>query len=152
MPMAYFIRFFGAGKPPRVETIAQAAVQLDPLYEFDRIGEPLIEVWRQVEPDYRSLFGHLEVVARGEEVFETDIAEFREGLARAEGDVDAVRQMLDRCDFIASVEVFFVERTMEQTRSGLEPIWDWLASTHPGLLHVDDEGFYRDDTLIASLR
>lgn len=151
--MPYFIRFFGAGTPPTVDTIAQAASQLDPQYRFGRKGEPLIEVWRQVAPDYRSLFGHLEVVKRGDDVFATDIEEFRRDLDGAEGDdVDAVRQMLDRCDFIASVEVFFVERTMEETRAGLEPIWDWLASTHSGLLHVDDEGFYRDDRLIARLR
>jgi hypothetical protein len=149
--MAYFIRFFGAGTPPTVETIAHAASQLDPLYRFERMGEPLIEVWRQVEREYRSLFGHLEVVARGDDVFDTDIEEFRRDLAGAEGEVDAVSEMLDRCDFIASVEVFFVERTMEETRAGLVPIWDWLASTHSGLLHVDEEGFYRDDRLIAKV-
>lgn len=151
--MAFMIRFFGAGTPPAAATIANAAAALDPGFAFDRLDHPQIEAWRMVDNgSRRSLFGVLEVVSRGSEAFDTDVAEFAAGVVTAEGERETVRDMLERCDFIASVECIFVGRSIEENKAGLAPIWDWLTATYPGLIHVDDEGFYRDADLILALK
>jgi hypothetical protein len=153
MAKGYFVRYFGTGRPPRMSEIEIGATRLLPGLEFDPREDGGAEIWHITEKGERDLCGLLLVDTPEAEIFATEISEFLDALnaSKDKGDREAVEKVLAGCTFILSILCLFSDRTMERTRTLLDPVIKTAAEISDGLFQADDEGFYRDGKLIMPL-
>lgn len=97
--------------------------------------------------------GILEINRPGEDIFEDDLAEFRDLVGKGDSaEQQHVRDVLDRSQAMVVVEAIWQGTDAEPVLSKLDLLWDWLFAHYPGLLQADNEGFYEGDKLILERR
>src|SRR5664279_2760421 len=89
------------------------------------------------------IYGDVEVNQREDQVFSEDIEDLREELEDIEDEAKApVLEMLGAATTMVArqlcVEGYGLDRKVE-------PFWDWLFERYPGLLQIDEEGYYSQD-------
>jgi hypothetical protein len=143
--MSYFIRYIitqGSTTLAHIDAALQAAdasfrIQIDPgdgdtgdLY----YGEEVL--------------GEISIDGVGGTVFNEDIEELRELLAPLN---DPMRPLIQTAlDNAQNMVALHVLEAGHNNPDILDTLWDWMFSHHPGLLQVDDEGFYDYDGLVLS--
>lgn len=95
----------------------------------------------------------VEVNRRGEELFDDELAEFRDAVAELpDGPGKArVARCLDAAGAVVAVQVLFGEGDEEATLAALDPLWDALFARYGGLLQADADGFYEGDRQVLEL-
>ena len=97
--------------------------------------------------------GILEINRPGEDIFEDDLAEFRDLVGKGDSAAQHhVLDVLDQAQVMVVVEALWQGTDAEPVLSKLDVLWDWLFAHYPGLLQADNEGFYEGDDLILERR
>lgn len=144
--MGYFFRYFLTSDPaPDYEQIAAALRAADPGYDLTL--DPLIDAAALTYRGERLAL--VEINLPGDEMFEDDVAEFRDlvgaGASTAEAQVLAA---LAQVRALIAVEAFWAGDDAEPVLSRIDSLWAWLFGHHNGLLQADGEGFYDADGLV----
>lgn len=141
--MAYYMRFFvttESGLP--LSEINHALKAADDRYSIEN-GDLLFG---------GDLYGQIEISTPGDEIFESELEEFKAELEQAEGNgKKKVEATLLCTKAIVVVQVLWQDRDSEETLRRLDPLWEWLISNHKGLMQADGEGFYEGRNLILEL-
>ena len=140
--MGYYIRYF-------VETgSAPSGDELSSAFAGTRTAVHDGEI-----VDRGNVCGAIEVSTPSDELFEEEIAEFREFLDEVPMTPGKRRvlECLDRCKAIVAVQVLFGTGDAETTLQKVDPLWNWLFANRSGLLQADGEGFYDGQTLLVEL-
>lgn len=146
--MGDFIRYILTG-----ENDLTLAIVADGLKEVDSEFSLQIDQAAPTSGDvlYGSeIFGEIEVNQREDQVFAEDIEELIDllvGFAGQEDGKSTVRAALN--DATAMVALQLAEDGHDHYRR-IDPFWDWLFERYPGLLQIDDEGYYDQDEQILS--
>jgi hypothetical protein len=150
--MGYYMRFFDTSDDPlTIGAIETAIKKQDPAYRLDTPKDaeiPQADLYRG-----ESLFAQIEINQPGDDLFDAEIQEMIEFLEETEGENrKRVENVLRTARRIVSVQVLYQGRELEQTLSGIDPLWEWLFSTRKGLLQADGEGYYDRHDLILENR
>ena len=95
------------------------------------------------------IFGEIEVNQREDQVFSEDIEDLREELEVVEDDSKArVLEMLSAATVMVAFQLS--EEGHDQYRK-VDPFWDWLFERYPGVLQIDEEGYYSQDEQILAM-
>ncbi len=93
------------------------------------------------------IYGELEINQRGDQVFDEDIDDLGDQLPEIEGGEGkpAVEKALAATTGMIALQL--TEAGHEHYKQ-IDAFWDWLFSTYPGLLQIDEEGYYSQDDQI----
>ena len=86
------------------------------------------------------LFGEIEVNRREDQVFSEDIEDLREQLEEIVDDAKAT--VLATLDSATGMIAFQLSEDGHEHYRKIDPFWDWLFDHFPGLLQIDEEGYY----------
>ncbi len=94
------------------------------------------------------VYGEIELNQPGDQVFIEDLDDLREELIDIEGEEkDTVLRGFAKATGMIALELS--EEGHQQYRR-IDPVWDWLFEHYPGLLQIDEEGYYdQDNQLLA---
>lgn len=148
--MGYIMRYItGAARAVSLADIETALRQSDAAYAI--VNTDIDDMGDLMYGDRR--LGIIEINRPGEDIFEDDIAEFRDLVGGQDTpEQRRVLETLDHAQAIIAVEAIWPGAQAEPTLSRLDPLWDWLFATYPGLLQADNEGFYEGDELVLARR
>ncbi len=95
------------------------------------------------------IYGEVEINQPGDQVFQEDIEDLSDELADFD-DADKARvlQAFERATGMIALQLS--EQGHEHYRQ-IDPFWDWLFDRYPGLLQIDEEGYYdqREQVLVV---
>ena len=95
------------------------------------------------------IYGDIEINQREDQVFSEDIEDLRDELTEIEDEGKAgVLTMLDQAVTMVAFQIS--EQGHDQYRR-IDPLWDWLFDHHPGVLQIDEEGYYSQNELILGM-
>lgn len=99
------------------------------------------------------VYGEIEVNRAGEQVFVEDIEDLRDQLTDTDDDAnsDGVAQALETLDGATAMVAVQLAEAGHEHYSQIDPLWDWLFARYPGLLQIDEEGYYSKDELILAV-
>jgi len=146
-----YMRFFSTDTRPLTLSILETNLkQLSSDYTIDHVPTGSSETgFLKFGPD---TLGEIEVSQRGRDNFEDDIKEFKQAVQGIQHpNTKVVIEVLNNVNTIIVVQLSSDAREVEGLQKKIEPLWEWLFSNSEGLLHVDDEGFYRETELILEL-
>lgn len=92
-----------------------------------------------------TLLANIEINMPEDDIFQDDIAEFLDLVGEGES---RVRDVLNTARMMVVVEAFWKGTNPEPVLTKIDPLWDWLFTTHSGLSQADNEGFYDAGGLI----
>jgi hypothetical protein len=141
--MSYFMRYILTEDVIDLAALEQALHEIDPLFSIH------ID---QSEPNSGDLYygeavyGEIAINQPGETVFDEDMAELREILEPIEDVLKpGVLRVLDAADAMIALLVLEAGHSNPEK---LDVLWDYCFDHYPGVLQVDDEGYYNRDQLI----
>jgi len=144
--MGYLMRYISTDKREiTLPLIERALRQIDSAYaianvEIDDLGDLMYG---------DTHFAIIEINRPGDDMFEDDLAEFRDLVGQGAGLSEArVREVLDNARALMVVEAFWQGDDAESTLAKIDPLWDWLFANYEGLSQADNEGFYDRSGLI----
>ena len=86
------------------------------------------------------VFGEIELNAPDDQVFDEDIEDLRDQLTDIPADEKApVVRALAKATGMVAFQLY--EHGHDNYRR-IDPFWDWLFERYPGLLQIDEEGYY----------
>jgi hypothetical protein len=141
--MSYFMRYFLTQTTTTLAEIDAALQAADANFHIEA---------DQSEPQTGDLYygeavlGEIAVNAPSEVVFDEDVEELREIIAPLDSDMKPLAQMT--LDNARGMVALLVLQAGHDNPDILDALWDWMFSHHPGLLQVDDEGFYDYEGLL----
>jgi len=95
------------------------------------------------------IYGEIELNQREDQVFSEDIEDLRDELADIEGEnKDRVLEMLGTA---TTMLAFQLSEEGHDNYRLIDPFWDWLFERYPGLLQIDEEGYYSQNEQILAL-
>lgn len=86
------------------------------------------------------IFGEIEVNRREDQVFSEDLEDLREQLEDIVS--DAKTTVLATLDGATGMIAFQLSEEGHDHYRRIDPFWDWLFDHYPGLLQIDEEGYY----------
>lgn len=145
--MGDFIRFILTGEHDL--TLAQIETglkEIDPEFSIipDQAATNMGDVLHGGE-----VYGEIEVNRRGDQVFEEDIVDLREQLEDI-GD-DTKTTVLATLDSATGMVAFQLSEVGHDQYRKIDPFWDWLFDRYPGLLQIDEEGYYTQNEQILQV-
>ena len=96
------------------------------------------------------IFGEVEVNRREDQVFGEDVEELRELLDGFRAQEDGKRRVRAALDAASGMIALQLSEEGHEAYRRVDPFWDWLFERYPGLLQIDDEGYYNQDEQILS--
>lgn len=141
--MSYFMRYLYTGTSANLEQIEAALHDIDPQFriQFDPSDHESGDLYYDEQ-----VFGEIAFNREGDEVFTEDIDELRELIAPIEDPLTPlIQSVLDNAQSLVALRVLEAGHNNPDI---LEQLWDWLFDHHPGVLQVDEEGFYDAERLI----
>ena len=144
--MGDFIRYILTSENDLTLALVEAGLkEVDPEFalQIDQAATNSADVLHDGE-----IFGEIEVNQREDQVFSEDIEDLREELADIEDEAKAgILEMLGAATAMVAFQLS--EEGHDQYRK-VDPFWDWLFERYPGVLQIDEEGYYsRDEQLLA---
>lgn len=141
--MSYFIRYIltqGSTTLAHINAALQAA-DADFRIQIDPAAADTGDLYYGEE-----VLGEISLDVAGGTVFNEDIDELRELLEPINDPMrPLVQTALDNARCMVALHVL---EAGHDNPDVLDTLWDWMFSHHPGLLQVDDEGFYDYDGLV----
>ncbi len=105
------------------------------------------------------VYGDLEINRRGDQVFDEDIEELREQIVAI--GMDSIDDLDSDDEGFAMVEQALISTSgmiaLQLSEAGhehyqqIDLFWDWLFERYPGLLQIDEEGYYSQDEQILAI-
>ncbi|MCA9907334.1 MAG: hypothetical protein KC519_01705 [Anaerolineae bacterium] len=140
--MSYFIRYILVRDETTLATIDAALHLIDPDFNI-QVDQSEVETG---DLYYKSeILGEITVNRPGDSIFEEEIAELRKQLdAVSHPDKPLVQTALDVARAMVALHVL---QAGNDNPDILEQLWDWLFEQYPGVLQVDEEGYYDIDGL-----
>lgn len=143
MLMSYFIRYILTQDSTTLAHINAALEAADAAF---RVQIDLADADTSDLYYGEDVLGELSVDLVGGTVFNEDIDELRELLEPINDPMrPLVQTALDNAQCMVALHVLEAGHANPDV---LDTLWDWLFSHHPGLLQVDDEGFYDYEGLV----
>jgi hypothetical protein len=153
--MGYYMRYLFEGQPVvRLEDIETALKKVDEDY--------VLTYWEDdhshAEITYQGqVYGVMGLEFLTEDGLDEEIEEMVEKVELVKGlfvkkPKERVLEFLKQVKVRVIVQVLDGGRTIEQTFSKIDPVWEWLMANYKGLLHADGEGFYEGKKLILKVR
>ena len=94
------------------------------------------------------IYGDVEVNQREDQVFSEDIEDLREELEDIEDEGKA--QVLEMLGAATTMVALQLSELGHDHYRRVDLFWDWLFERYPGLLQIDEEGYYsQDEQLLA---
>ena len=136
--------------PLTLSLLATNLQQVNPAYAIDDISTRLVEAGLfKVDTE---VLGQLEIKRYGKRNFDNDLAEFAEVMQTTKrSNSQPVIDVLENTKVIVMLTLPPGSRENAAIQEKVEPLWEWLFANRTGLLHIDDEGFYRGMELIFQL-
>jgi hypothetical protein len=148
--MGYTMRYITPkGQEITLMLIETALQKMDAVYSITNTDVPDIGdlIYGEMQ------LGIIEINRPGDDIFEDDLAEFRDLVGKADTAAQQrVLDVLDQAQAMVVVEAQWQGTNAEPVLSRLDLLWDWLFAHYPGLLQADNEGFYEGDDLILERR
>jgi hypothetical protein len=145
--MGDFIRYIiTAGHDLTLETLNLILKEVDPEFSIipDRASTNSGDLLHGSE-----VYGEIELNRPGDQVFVEDLEDLRDELVDIEGEEkDTVLRAFDDATGMIALELS--EAGHEHYRR-IDPVWDWLFEHYPGLLQIDEEGYYDQDNQLLSV-
>jgi hypothetical protein len=141
--MSYFMRYLYTRTPANLEQIEAALHDIDPEFriQFDPSDHESGDLYYGEQ-----VFGEIAFNATGDEVFTEDIEELRELIEPIDDPLKPlIQSVLDHANAMVALRVLEAGHLNSDI---LDQLWDWLFDHHPGVLQVDEEGFYDAERLI----
>jgi hypothetical protein len=141
--MSYFMRYIFTGTPANLEQIEAALHDIDPQFsiQFDPGVHESGDLYYGSE-----VFGEIAFNRTGDDIFTEDIDELRELVESIDDPLTPlIRSVLDHAQSLVALRVL---QAGHENQDIVEQLWDWLFDHHPGVLQVDEEGFYDAERLI----
>jgi hypothetical protein len=150
--MGYYMRFFVTDQQPvTLDMLESAFKAIDPSYAIVDRHPTRAENGILIHDD--EPYGEIEINNPGDSLFESELNEFREFLADAQGpNKQVVLDALNGTRAIIAVRVLWQDRESEDTLKKIDPLWAWLEKNHQGMGQADGEGFYQGEELILALK
>ncbi len=105
------------------------------------------------------IYGELEFNRRGDQVFDEDIEDLREQIVAI--GMDSIDDLDSDDEGFAAVEQALISTSgmiaLQLSEAGhehyqrIDLFWDWLFERYPGLLQIDEEGYYSQDEQILAV-
>lgn len=94
------------------------------------------------------VYGEIELNRPGDQVFSEDLDDLRDELIDIEGaEKNTVLHAFDEATGMIALEL---SEEGHQHYRRIDPVWDWLFEHYPGLLQIDEEGYYdQNNQLLA---
>lgn len=145
------LRFFMADE--RSLTLSQLETnlqQVNPAYKINDVSTRSAEAGIfNIGPD---VLGQLEIKRYGRKNFDHEIKEFTEVMQTTKrANKQVVTDVLENTKVIVVLTLPPGSRENGDIQEKVEPLWEWLFANRTGLLHIDEEGFYRGMELIFEL-
>ena len=144
--MGDFIRYILTGENDLTLALVEAGLkEVDPEFalQIDQAATNSADVLHAGE-----IFGEVEVNQREDQVFSEDIEDLREELEDVEDKRKA--QVLEMLGAATTMVALQLSEAGHDRYRLVDPFWDWLFERYPGLLQIDEEGYYsRDEQLLA---
>lgn len=145
--MSYYMRFMLTdGTPPSLPEIEAALKAADAEFTVlrDSVDDDVGDLYHG-----EALYAEIELNHRGDPLCDEDIDDFVEELGKQD---DPNREIaLDVLNRATGMVVVHVLRAGHENADALNILWDWLFATRQGLLQVDEEGFFNQQTRIVAL-
>lgn len=141
--MSYFMRYIYTRTSANLEQIEAALHDIDPQFriQFDPSDHESGDLYYS-----EAVFGEIAFNRTGDDVFAEDIDELRELIAPIDDPLKPlIQSVLDNASAMVALRVL---EAGHHNPDILEQVWDWLFDHHPGVLQVDEEGFYDAERLI----
>jgi len=144
--MSYFIRYILVRDETTLATIEAALHLIDPNFNI-QVDQSEVETG---DLYFKSdVFGEITVNRPGDGIFEDEIAELRKQLETLTHlDKPLVQTALDVARSMVALHVL---QAGNDNPDILDQLWDWLFDQYPGLLQVDEEGYYDADGLFLPI-
>ncbi len=136
--MGDFIRYILTGEHNlSLAMVADALKEIDPEYSIlvDQAATNTGDVIYGSE-----VYGEIEVNRAAEQVFSEDIEDLRDQLIDFD-DADKAK-VVETLDQATGMIAFQLSETGHEHYRQIDPLWDWLFEHYPGLLQIDEEGYY----------
>lgn len=99
-----------------------------------------------------TLLGEIEINRPDDGIFEEDIGDLKELVYHSKSPhQQQVLDILNKAKTIVAVRALWKGADAEAVLTRIDPLWDWLFSTCPGLLQADNDGFYDRSGLILEI-
>ncbi len=95
------------------------------------------------------VMGEIEVNRPADQEFQEDIEDLRDELADVDDPVKA--EILRIFDQATGMIAFQLVESGHEHYGVIDPFWDWLFDHYPGLLQIDEEGYYNASEQLLSL-
>jgi hypothetical protein len=142
--MSFYVRQITSGDVPTIEHIALSVMKSGAEIVFGEADADGISTIFSGDV----AIAELEVNPKGSELFDEEVAEFRDRLDGVSGNVEPVTEAFENATCIVAIQVFFEGRSPEEVMNDLRPLMTWLQDHCPGLTQADGDGFYDKETLI----
>ena len=86
------------------------------------------------------VYGEVEVNRPEDQVFSEDIEDLRDQLTDL--DVEATTIVLQTLNQASGMIAFQLSEAGHDQYQRIDPFWNWLFDRYPGLLQIDEEGYY----------
>ena len=144
--MGDFIRYILTGENDLTLALVEAGLkEVDPEFalQIDQAATNSADVLYAGE-----IFGEVEVNQREDQVFAEDIEDLREELEDIEDESKApILEMLSAATAMVALQL---SEEGHEHYSRVDAFWDWLFERYPGLLQIDEEGYYsQEEQLLA---
>ncbi len=99
------------------------------------------------------VYGELEINQRGDQVFDEDIDDLREQLAGISAESMSAEESLvvQTLNGARSMIALQLSEAGHEHYQQIDLFWDWLFDRYPGLLQIDEEGYYSQDEQILAI-
>jgi len=145
------LRFFVTDDQPlTLPLLATNLQQVNPAYRIDAVSTRSTEAG--IFKIGADVLGKLEIKRNSRKNFDQEIEEFVEVIQTSNRpNRQVVIDLLDKTEVIIVLTLPPGARENSNLQEKVEPLWEWLFAHRAGLLHVDEEGFYRGMELIFQL-
>ncbi|MEO8393185.1 MAG: hypothetical protein ABI700_09350 [Chloroflexota bacterium] len=144
--MGDFIRYILTGENDLTLALVEAGLkEVDPEFalQIDQAATNSADVLHGGE-----IYGEVEVNGREDQVFSEDIEDLREELEDIED--EGKTRVLELLGAATTMVAFQLSEEGHEHYRHVDPFWDWLFERYPGVLQIDEEGYYsRDEQLLA---
>ncbi|MCC6613835.1 MAG: hypothetical protein IT320_10185 [Anaerolineae bacterium] len=144
--MSYFIRYILVRDETTLATVEAALHLIDSNFNI-QVDQSEVETG---DLYYKSdVLGEITVNRPGDGIFEEEIGELRKQLdSLTHPDKPLVQTALDVARSMVALHVL---EAGNDNPDLLEQLWDWLFDQYPGLLQVDEEGYYDTEGLFLPI-
>ena len=95
------------------------------------------------------VYGEIEINYSSDQVFAEDLEDLRDQLADLDGEGKTiVLQALDKATGMIALQL---SPEGHEFYRQIDPLWDWLFDNYPGLLQIDEEGYYSQNEQILAV-